>query len=110
MGIEISRYAVRIYGGGNGDGAGRVAQIHLFNADNKMVGRVDFFQSDYNERNSSTEGELLVMSLGEGMLTSVVDLLRNEMPIYLTQQTSRDLVFLSTSQEPVGANDEDFMG
>jgi len=48
---------------------------------------------------------IIWMHLPSNMLHSVVDVLRNEKPIFI--QFAANRAFLSTSEEPIGEGDED---
>lgn len=98
---EIKNYAVRINGGPHGAGNGVRAQIHLFDAHSKLTGIIDFYALGM-EIPADQHGEILRFSLPASSLHDVVDLLRNEKPIFLGWQDFLGNAFLSTTQEPVG--------
>lgn len=98
---EIKNYAIRIHGGPSGAGEAIRAQIHLFDDKNKMVGAIDFFDAGI-ELPADKHTDIIRMALHADQLHSVVDVLRNEAPIYLEWQERLQNAYLGTSQEPVG--------
>ena len=98
---EIKNYAVRFHGGPKGSGDGIRAQIHLFNEKNKMVGALDFYESGIALPMDSQQ-PIIRMSLPANQIYAVVDLLRNEKPLFLEWQEGLKNAYLGTSQEPVG--------
>lgn len=98
---EVKHYAIRFHGGPEGSGDHIRAQIHLFDESNRMVGAIDFLEGvDLlpNDRNQ----DYIRMSMPISMAHSVIDMLRNEKPIFLEWQDRLKNAFLGTSQEPVG--------
>lgn len=98
---EIKHYAIRIHGGIQGSGKGIRAQIHLFGEQNKLVGRVDFIDEGHTLL-PDTKGDMIQLSLPASQLSVVVDILRNEGPVYIEWQESIKNAYLGTGQEPVG--------
>ncbi len=98
---EIKNYAIRIHGGPTGSGMLIRAQIHLFDDSNKMVGAVDFYDQGAALPKDRNE-EIMRMALPAEQLHTVVDMLRNEGPIFLEWQSTLANAYLGTSQEPVG--------
>ncbi|MEO0898698.1 MAG: hypothetical protein AAFY71_19965 [Bacteroidota bacterium] len=98
---EIKNYSVRINGGPEGEGSEIRAQIHLFSEDNVMVGAIDFYMEGY-PLPGDQQGKITRFALPIAQLRDVVDLLRNEKPIYLGWQASLNNAYISTTQEPVG--------
>lgn len=100
---EIKRYALKIFGGPKGSGSGKRASIHLFDKDNRGIGRIDFWDADLTlpaDENSDLNG--ITLSLYASMLDNVVDMLRNEEPCFIAWQESIKNAYISTGQEPVG--------
>ena len=77
------------------------AQIHLFDASNKMIGSVDFFEPGMELPSDSNEGRI-IMAMHTPMMHSVIDVLRNEGPVYIEWQERLKNAYMGTSQEPVG--------
>ncbi len=98
---EIKHYALRMYGGPHGSNSGIRGQIHLFSPSNKMLGKIDFYDTDHTLPPDASEPYIHShMHISEWPL--IVDMLRNEAPVYLSYHSGSDTIFLSTSQEPVG--------
>lgn len=104
---EIKNYAVRFHGGPEGSGTGTQirSQIHLFDASNKMVGSIDFFERGKELPADRNEGRI-VMAMYADMMRTVVDVLRNEAPVYFEWQERLKNAYLGTSQEPVGEGEK----
>ena len=99
MATKISKYHVIVYGGPEGYQT-NCAQIALYGSNGKTVAYVRFndpsmvFESDYES------SDIIRMHLPSAMFENVLDLLRNEDPVYIYFVNDRG--FLSTSKEPVG--------
>lgn len=106
--MKVTRYAIRLNGGNTGDGHNKTGQIHLFNDSNKWVGTLDFFNENIGElpEDQSRDGKI-ILSFHDRLMLNLVDLLRNESPVYIEWNEHTRQGFISSSQEPVGANDED---
>ncbi len=98
---EIKQYAVRFHGGPKAQGTGMRAQVHLFGVDNRLIGEIHFMDDGLLLPEDVSEPRL-IMALPVSMLDNVVDLLRNEGPVFIEWQAKIDNVYLGTSQEPVG--------
>ena len=98
---EIKQYAIRFHGGPEGSGSGIRAQIHLFDSQNRMVGAVDFYEDSHSLPEDSQQ-ELIRMAMPSSQAYAVIDMLRNEKPIFLEWQATLKNAYLGTSQEPVG--------
>ena len=98
---EVKNYAVRFQGGPGGSGMGVRAQIHLFGESNKMEGAIDFFDEGVRLKKKKKKGHIY-MALHISQLLAVVDILRNEKPIFIEWQEKGQNAYLGTSQEPVG--------
>ena len=66
-----------------------------------MAGVIDFFDPKTTLPEDRNE-ELIRMALPSDQLSAIVDILRNEKPIFLEWQKSLQNAYLATSQEPVG--------
>lgn len=104
--IEIKHYAVRVYGGDPPNGL--LAQIHLFSQQNKMVGGIDFYANELPRTDFPPDSQdpFIKMAMHQDRLTTIVDLLRNEKPIYLAWQKHLGHAYLGTMQERVGEGEE----
>lgn len=101
--MEIKNYAVRYHGGPQGSGEGIRGQIHLLGQQNRLVGWLDFYDAGRQlPRDHKTAQGHIVLSFYFEAMFSVVDILRNEKPIYLYWQESIQNGYLGTGQEPVG--------
>ncbi|MEL6695280.1 MAG: hypothetical protein AAFV78_07215 [Bacteroidota bacterium] len=98
---EVKHYAVRVHGGPKGEGHKIRAQIHLFDDKNKLVGVIDFFDPKTTLPEDES-GELIRMALPSDQLSTIIDILRNEKPIFLEWQDALKNAYISTTQEPVG--------
>ena len=98
---EIKNYSIRINAGPDGSLNGCRAQIYLFGNDNTMDGMINFYEQ--GSEIPATKNELyIVLSMPASRLHDVVDMLRNESPVYLRWQESTKNAYLSTGQEPTG--------
>ena len=103
---EVKRYAVRIHGGPAGMGKGIRASIHLFDKDKKLVGNLSFVESGETIKKDAEKDGKIEMYLPASQLTNVVDILRNERPIYIDWQEKLKNAYLGTAQEPVGEGEQ----
>ena len=99
MAVEIKNYHILFYGSPEGYQTNR-AQIALYDATGSTAAFLRFndpgmfFESDF------LLGTIIVMHLPSAMFENVLDVLRNEAPVYIYFAAGRG--FLSTSQEPIG--------
>jgi len=99
MATEVADYHVLVYGSPTGYQTNR-AQIALYSSGGKTAAYVRFndpgmlFEADYE-----SDG-IIRMHLPSTMFASVVDVLRNEKPMYIYFAAGR--AFLSSSKEPIG--------
>jgi hypothetical protein len=99
MAHAIKKYHVLFYGSPSGYQTNR-AQIALYGEDGKSVAWIrfndpgQFFENDYESSG------IIRMHLPSAMFQNVIDVLRNEDPIYIYFAAGR--AFLSTSTEPIG--------
>jgi hypothetical protein len=99
MAVEVAKYHILFYGSPTGYQTNR-AQIALYDSSGNTVAYVRFndpgmfFEDDYES------GGIIRMHLPSAMFENVLDVLRNEEPIYIYFGAGRAL--LTTSLEPVG--------
>ncbi|WP_456401447.1 hypothetical protein [Hydrogenimonas sp.] len=99
MATEVTKYHILFYGSPGGYQTNR-AQISVYDKNNKVRAYIRFndpgmfFENDY-EKNG-----IIRMHLPSAMFENVLDVLRNEKPVYIYFAQNRG--FLSTSTEPVG--------
>ena len=99
MARTIGSYSVLFYGSPSGYQTNR-AQIQLKDTGNKVAAWVrfndpgQFFENDYEQNN------IIRMHLPSSMFQNVIDVLRNEKPVYIYFTAGR--AFLGTSSEPIG--------
>lgn len=99
MATEIKNYHILFYGSPSGYQTNR-AQISLYGPDGKTAAFVRFNDPGMFYENDSQSGGIIRMHLPSAMFQNVLDVLRNEKPVYIYFAQNRG--FLSTSKEPVG--------
>ncbi|NTV60663.1 MAG: hypothetical protein HGA77_05075 [Chlorobiaceae bacterium] len=99
MTTEIKEYHILFYGSPEGYQTNR-AQIALYGPAGSVAGYIRFNDPGMVFENDSQSGNVIIMHLPSAMLQSVIDVLRNEKPIYIYFAQGRG--FLSTSKEPAG--------
>jgi len=99
MTIEVKNYHVLFYGSPEGYQTNR-AQISLYGPDGKTAAFVRFNDPGMAFENDYQDGGIIRMHMPSAMFQSVLDVLRNEKPVYVYFAQGRG--FLSTSSEPVG--------
>lgn len=99
---EITNYHILFYGSPGGYQTNR-AQITGYGADNSVKVYIRFNDPGMTFENDSDAGGIIKMHLPSTMLENVIDVLRNEKPVYIYFAAGR--AFLSTSKEPVGENE-----
>lgn len=99
MSTEIRNYHVLFYGSPTGYQTNR-AQISLYGADGKVAAYVRFNDPGMQFENDTESGGVIAMHLPSAMFQSVLDVLRNEKPVYVYFAQGRG--FLATTREPVG--------
>ncbi len=105
---EIKNYSIRFNGGPIvADANPKVrSSIHLFDKSSKMVGYISFYEEGADiPKDQATP--YVSMNLPVSLLHSVIDVLRNENPIYLVWHEHFSHAYLSTTQEPTGEGPED---
>ncbi|TFH42767.1 MAG: hypothetical protein E4G94_05765 [ANME-2 cluster archaeon] len=96
---EVKKYHILFYGSPSGYQTNR-AQISLYNDKNKVVAYIRFNDPGMLFENDSQSGGIIKMHLPSAMFENVLDVLRNEKPMYIYFAQNRG--FLATSTEPVG--------
>ena len=99
MATEVKKYSVLFYGSPSGYQTNR-AQIQLSDSNSKTLAWVRFNDPGMFFENDSEINGIIRMHLPSAMFQSVLDVLRNEKPVYIYFAQNRG--FLSTSKEPVG--------
>jgi hypothetical protein len=99
MATEIKKYHILFYGSPGGYQTNR-AQISLYDGSGKTVAYVRFNDPGMFFENDYESGGRIRMHLPSAMFQNVLDVLRNEKPVYIYFAQGRG--FLSTSTEPVG--------
>lgn len=99
MTTEITNYHILVYGSPDGYQTNR-SQIALYGANGKTAAFVRFNDPGMTFENDAESGGIIRMHLPSTMFQSVLDILRNEKPVYIYFAQGRG--FLSTSKEPVG--------
>ena len=97
--VNVTGYHVLFYGSPLGYQTNR-AQIALYNASDKTVAYLRFNDPGMFFESDSESGGIIRMHLPSAMFENVLDVLRNEKPVYIYFAQNRG--FLSTSKEPVG--------
>ncbi|MDL1982114.1 MAG: hypothetical protein LWX02_11710 [Deltaproteobacteria bacterium] len=103
MATEVKKYHILFYGSPSGYQTNR-AQIALYDSSNKTVAYVRFNDPGMFFESDSQSGGRIKMHLPSAMFQNVLDVLRNEKPVYIYFAQGRG--FLSTSTEPVGEGEE----
>lgn len=99
MATEIKKYHILFYGSPEGYQTNR-AQIALYGPDNRTAAFVRFNDPEMNFESDYERSGIIRMHLPSTMFHNVLDVLRNEKPVYIYFAQGRG--FLSTSKEPVG--------
>ncbi len=99
--MKLANYAIRINGGTN---EGPCAQIHLFNEDNKLAGYIQFY--DTTEIPAGSNDNYLILTMPFHKFSAIVDVLRNESPVFIKWQEGGNNGFISTTQERIGEGEE----
>lgn len=96
---EAKSYHIIFYGGPVGYQTNR-AQIQLSDADGKTIAWIRFNDGGMFFENDYMSDGIIRMHLPSAMFENVLDVLRNEKPVYIYFAANRG--FLTTSLEPVG--------
>lgn len=92
-------YSVLVYGSPSGYQTNR-AQIQLSDVKGKTLAWIRFNDPGMFFENDYESGGIIRMHLPSTMFQNVLDILRNEKPIYIYFVQNR--AFLGTSKEPIG--------
>ena len=95
----IKSYSVLIYGSPNGYQTNR-AQIQLVDTNNKVAAWIRFNDAGQFFENDYVKNDIIRMHLPSSMFENVIDVLRNEKPVYIYFVQNR--AFLGTASEPIG--------
>ena len=99
---EVFHYRVLFYGGAEGYDDTR-AEVFLYGEDSReRLGSIKFHDPEMQLPNDRQSGEEITMHLRSERLKNVIDILRNESPIYFVFVDAFRIARLSTSEEPVG--------
>lgn len=104
MAKEVKSYHILFYGSPAGYQTNR-AQIQLSDANNKTLAWIRFNDPGMFYEDDYEKDGIIRMHLPSSMFQNVLDVLRNEKPIYIYFAQNRG--FLSTSREPVGEAEKD---
>ncbi len=99
MATEITNYHILFYGSPEGYQTNR-AQISGYGEDGKTKVFIRFNDPGMAFENDEDTGSYIKMHLPSHMFENVLDVLRNEKPVYVYFAAGR--AFLSTSSEPIG--------
>jgi hypothetical protein len=99
MATEVKKYHILVYGSPEGYQTNR-AQITLYGDSDKVLAYVRFNDPGMFFEADDMLGDIIRMHLPTSMFQSVLDVLRNEKPVYIYFAQNRG--FLSTSKEEVG--------
>lgn len=99
MATEVKNYHVLFYGSPAGYQTNR-AQITLYGPDGKTAAFIRFNDPGMFFENDSQSEDIIYMHLPSAMFHNVLDVLRNEKPVYI--YFAQGGAFLATSKEPVG--------
>ena len=100
--MEISTYMVTYTGKKDGSTFWR-AFIHLAGTSGNYLGGIYFYDDALSTGwNDGYSGTGLFMFLPASLFPVIIDLLRNEKPLYFTFNNSTGKTYLSTAAEPVG--------
>ncbi len=96
---EIKKYHILFYGSPSGYQTNR-AQITVYGTNNQPMAYLRFNDPGMFFENDYQSGGIIRMHLPSAMFENVLDVLRNEKPMYIYFAQGRG--FLSSSQEPIG--------
>jgi len=99
MATVVESYSLLFYGSPAGYQTNR-AQIQLSGADGKTVAWIRFNDPGMFFENDYQSGGIIRMHLPSTMFQNVLDVLRNEKPVYIYFVQNR--AFLGTAKEPIG--------
>jgi len=99
MAKVVESYSVLFYGSPSGYQTNRV-QIQLSDSNGKTLAWIRFNDPGMFFENDYESGGIIRMHLPSTMFQNVLDVLRNEKPVYIYFVQNR--AFLGTSKEPIG--------
>ncbi len=99
---KIKSYHILCYGGPQGYQTNR-AQIALYDSKGKTRAYLRFNDPGMLFENDYEQGGIIRMHLPTAMFENILDILRNESPVYIYFAQGRG--FFTTSKEPVGENE-----
>ena len=106
---QVYRYDVSYYAGGKTEGLRYQAMVGIRDENNKLIAAT-YFHNDGEVESpavSKTESGMVIMHLPLSAFSRIVDLLRNEKPVYLRfRDGSPPVAAIDTSSEPVGEGNE----
>jgi hypothetical protein len=103
MHTEVKTYQVYFFGGPDGLWTNR-SKISLRGSNSKVLAHINFNDADMKFENDSESDGIIKMHLPSTMFENVIDVLRNEKPVYI--QFVHGHAVLQTSLEPVGEGEE----
>jgi hypothetical protein len=100
--LKIHSYQIQQFAGGKGYHLRAI--IWLYDQNNMTVGSVRFYRNadDTPAHDKKVSSGFITGYYHPEQYPEVVDLLRNEKPIYLLYSSNKELAYLSTTVEPVG--------
>lgn len=102
--VQVQNYGIQFYGSPDGFQGKHRVQVHLVDTTGKTAAILRFSDPGMSFETDSKDGYGIVwMHFPSGMFASVLDVLRNEKPIYVGYEPGR--AFLTTSFEPAGEGD-----
>jgi len=106
---QINRYDVSYYAWGKAEGLRYQVMIDLRNTQDKLIG-VTYFHPDVEVESpavSKTGNGLIVVHFPVSTFSRIIDLLRNEKPVYLRHREGEPFVAaIDTTSEPIGEGNE----
>ncbi|MBK3332046.1 hypothetical protein GWK41_03060 [Persephonella atlantica] len=96
---EVKSYHVLFYGSPSGYHTNR-AQVSLYDSSGNVIAYVRFNDPGMFFENDYVQNGVIRMHLPSSMFENVLDVLRNEEPVYIYYASGR--AFLGTSLEPIG--------
>ena len=102
--LPVEGYRIYFYGSAKGYKSTR-ANINLLDAASDIRAVIKFYDEGSSVAEDYQTDDIIWMHLPSSMLNSVIDVLRNEKPIFV--HFAGNSAFLSTSEEPIGEGDED---
>ena len=85
-----------------------IAQINLYNDSNQNIGNVRFYRDSQNipdnASNETSNPKQVRLRMPERQIDSVVNMLRNEKPCFVTY-SSQTFAYIHTGSEPVGEDE-----